>query len=228
MSATSYKLDQTHMGVRLALLGASVLTLVVSLFLAGYVVSTILYLTGLSATLLIVIAALAITFGVARLLEHYLINHWPSGRTLEMSEEGLALCDRIGAPVKIDWDKRISLTKWYFVVRKSRAWVPKGSYCVACEIKQNDKSIIPYVFMKPAAAQAMRDWPRFEVLLARSGDSKQNQHHDLAAIGSQARLRSAEHDRWLNGVEMTILDFVALIEELNNRMPDAPGGSEDI
>lgn len=220
MTPTTYRLDPTHMGLRVTLLGIFFVSLIGGLFLAIALVVNVAHLPSPFDVVGVFALAAGIALGVSWGAEKVLTQRWPSGRTLSISSDGLVLAERGGPSTRIDWDQRVNMMTWHFKIRKGRAWVPKGWYCAACQLKQDDAVIVPYTFVKPAIAETWADWKTFPELLPRKKVEKGSQEHLLSEIGAQAQLRYAEQDRWHFGVEMKPGDFAQLLAAVREKVPD--------
>jgi hypothetical protein len=133
------------------------------------------------------------------------------------------LRERSGEGIAIQWDKHINLLTWYFVVRQRRAWVQKGWFCAACRLNQDEKLVVVYSFLKPAVAQGLPQWPRFEELISQKQVPRRGEETQLRKLGEQAQLRAAERERWEDGAEMASDDFVALMGALDKHVTPQSG-----
>lgn len=220
MSSASYRLDPTHMGLRIALLVIFFVSLISGLILSVFLVVNLAHIPSPYDVFAVFGLACLIAVGAGWVAEKILSRRWPSGRTLNISGEGVLLSERDGDSTKIGWDRRVNVMAWHFKIRKGRAWVPKGWYCVSCQLKQDEAVIVPYTFVKPRIAEAWTEWKAFPELLPRKKAEKGKQEHLLSEIGAQAQLRYAEQDRWHYGVEMKPDDFAALLVTLRERVPE--------
>lgn len=220
MSSTTYRLDPTHMGLRIALLGVFFISLVIGVFLAVILVVNVAHMPNPLNVVAIPVVAACVALGSGWGAEKILTRTWPSGKTLHVSGQGVTLNKREGRPTTIAWDQRVNVMTWHFRIRKGRPWVPKGWYCVACQLKQDDVTVVPYTFVRPGVAEAWPEWIAFPELLPRKAEGKSKKEHPLSDIGAQAPLRYAEQDRWHFGVEMTPADFVQLLADVKQHVPD--------
>jgi hypothetical protein len=193
-------------------------------FIIGFIgsiplVNSVARVPGPYNVIAVPVIASCVALGAGWAAEKLLTARWPSGRTLLVSHQGITLQERSGASTMIVWDQRINILTWHFVIRRGRAWVPKGWYCLACQLKQDEAAVIAYAFVKPEVAQTIPEWKAFEELLARKVSGKDAKDHPLSDIGAQAQLRYAELDRWHIGVEMAPGDFTQFIAELHQRVP---------
>ena len=220
MTPTVFRLDPTHMRLRITLLGVFFASLVAGLIVAINLVVNLAHVPSPFDVLAVFLLTGGIAVGISWAAEKFLTTRWPSGRTLSVSNDGIVLSERGGLSIQVDWDKRVNVITWHFKIRQGRAWVPKGWYCVSCQIKQDDALIVPYAFVKPAIAETWADWKAFPELLPRKKVDKGKQDHLLGEIGAQAQLRYAEQDRWHFGVEMKPDDFAQLLTALRQRVPE--------
>ncbi len=209
VSTIRYAVDRNHAGVR----GATLLTMLVSALLSIFVivpaVASILRLSSALQTVAYLIITAALTVGATWAVERLLTAKWPSGRWIAVEDEGVSLLQK-SSRMQLRWAEPVRITTWYFEIRNGRAWVPKGWYCTACQLSQNERSITAYAFMRPTQSNLLAGWSSFEQLLPKA-TGRQPEHMD-----GQQGLRQAESERWENGVEMQSDDFrsfVALVRE---------------
>jgi hypothetical protein len=176
----------------------------------------ILGLRNVPLLCLAVVGGVALGAGVAWWAERVLLKVWPSGDTLQVDGEGLDLARRHSPPVTIRWADRIDVQSWCFVVRRVRSWVPRGWLCLACRLSQDEQVIIPYAFVSPSVAKDLPQWAGFKELISQQGTPGR-------ADPYQARLLSAEKERWLDGCELRAEDFADLIARLDERLAGWPG-----
>jgi hypothetical protein len=215
-----YKVDRTHMGIRVSVLLIFLVGLVAGFSAAANLLANLPNFDSLLRGALIAAGSIGMAMGCGSLGERFLTERWPSGRSLHITDEGIMLYEKSDETRAIRWANKINILSWRFVIRKGRAWVSKGSYCVACQIRQDDAMIIPYSFIKPSDATEFPGWSAFVEVLPRKSTPKQDQEAALSEIGRQAQLRYAEQDRWQSGVEMMPADFVQMITELQRRVPE--------
>lgn len=153
-------------------------------------------------------------YGADRLLKRLL----PSRRHAILDDGGLTLVDERRKPAEtrhIDWAKNFSVQTWRFRVKR-RTRVPKGWFCLAIQLLQDETDIIFYTFMSPEAAEKMPGYKNFTRLRPR----KETQSNtDLSAAAQQRRLLKLEDQRWNNGAEMKPEDFLAVVDTLDKRSP---------
>lgn len=222
MSNTTYRVDPIHSGIRLAVLTIMLIGVGLGIMVIMPALANLLGLTELPRLLLTVPGGIAFGIGLGWIAERGLRAAWPSGRWLKVGTEDITLQERSGEMVSLKWANRINVLSWHFVVRGGRSWVPKGWYCVACRLTQDDRMIAPYAFVKPTDAQAMAQWHAFPELISRKHAPKAGKDYQLRQIGEQGPLRAAEKDRWSDGAEMQPDDFAALVAEIDRRLPDWP------
>jgi hypothetical protein len=222
-----YPLDANHVGLRLTVLLTMIVSAALGLFVIMPTALNLLPLTGLPELCLTGVGTLLIGVGVSWGVETALRSIWPSGRVLVMNGETLALRQRGGESAAVEWARRMNVLAWYFIIRRGRTWVPRGWYCAAFRLTQDETVITLYAFIKPEVASQMPQWPAFEELISRKQAPRRGDEHLLAKVGEQAQLRGAERDRWDDGAEMRAEDFAAFVAEIDARVPDWPAARAD-
>ncbi len=220
MSDTTYRLDTMHSGLRLAALLVTLISAGLGILVIAPALARLLGMIDVWAVLFTLFGGSAIGVGAGWATERYLRGVWPSGRWLKVDEEAITLRERSGEVVQIRWAEPVDVLSWHFVIREGRRWIPKGWYCIACQLAQEGAAITPYAFMKPDDARRMAQWEAFPELISRKHPPNEHQRKQAEA---QEHLRAAEKDRWNNGAEMTPVDFAALMSEINRRVTGWPG-----
>ncbi len=221
-SKSIYPVDSYHAGLRLAIAGSMLVGFVLGALAIVPWLAKLLQAEVTSLFCFRVIGGLAAGAGVGWLAEAYLCRIWPSGREIEIDAAQLTLREPSGESQSVTWDKLVNTMAWQFRI-KQRAWVPKGWYCLACQLVQDDQSIIPYTFIKPNAAENLPQWEAFEILISEKNNLRKTPQHDNPADSPrQVQLRTAERDRWMNGAELQPDDFVALIQQIDTHLADWP------
>lgn len=223
MSETTYKVDTIHSGLRLV----SAIAILIGAFLGSFViVPALARMLGFGEALPFVVPCLggaAIGMGAGWAVERYLHVIWPSGRWLKVDDEGVSLHERSGKTIQIKWADPVDVLSWHFVVRRARVSTPKGWYCVACRLAQEDRVITPYSFLSPTNAQAVAQWKAFPELISRKHSGRQEVERSPQRADGQEPLWAAEKDRWEDGAEMIPVDFAALLAALEQRLTGWPG-----
>ncbi|NLF75713.1 MAG: hypothetical protein GX573_08445 [Chloroflexi bacterium] len=161
-----------------------------------------------------VVAVVGVGYGAEYLLKRLM----PSRRTAALSDDALVVTDgRRDPPVvgRIDWQRTFNVKAWRFAVRR-RTRIPKGWYCLAVHLLQDETEIILYTFMSPGDAEAIIGYDQFVRLRPRS-ETQSNQ--DLSTAAEQRRLLKLEDARWNDGGEISQDDFRALLAILQRRLP---------
>ncbi len=210
-------LDTEHAGIRLALPLLTVAGFIVGFGLAT-VVSSALNLSSVTGCFSFVLAVgLALLTAVVG--DRVLKGRWPSGRTLDLSWEGLRLRDqrtnRQGETF-LAWDKRFNLLAWRFAVQRGSARVPKGWLMLGLQLSQDEAQLTLYTFMPSKDAGALNGFGVFMPLTTRSSIEKGDL--SLREMSEQRRLLKAEDERWRDGGEVRREDFPALWAEINGRL----------
>ncbi len=223
MTRATYHLDSNHLGVRLTVLVAMLVGFFGGIF-AIPALLRLLRIQGGGWSLLSILGGLALAFGLSWLVEMLLRRVWRSGRVLEIDAEHITLREPNGQSLHLTCGEPVAVWAWCFVISDRRAWVPRGWYCVALRLAQDDRVIIPYTFVSPNDAKALPSWQVFEELISERLASRPGQEHLAQFLGEQEHLRAAESERWLSGAEMQPQDFAALIRVLEARLPNWPRG----
>lgn len=151
-------------------------------------------------------------------LERLLKRHAPSRRSATLTEQALIVNDRRHSRqhvTRIDWERTVNVKAWRFVVRR-RSRIPKGWYCMAVLLLQDEDDVILYTFMSPEEAEQVpgsggftRLRPRKETLFDTS----------LSAAAEQRRLLVLEDRRWQDGAEISADDFRAVLALVRRFVP---------
>ncbi|HEC23322.1 MAG TPA: hypothetical protein ENI95_10445 [Chloroflexi bacterium] len=222
MSKVVYRVDAGHLGVRVAVLLTMVLGSWLGLFVVMPAILSLLSLTGLPELCVSIVGGVGLGVLLSWLVERLLRRIWPSGRWLEVDDQQITLHERSGETVSINWQGRINVLSWYFVIRRGRALAPRGWYCLACRLNQEENIITPYTFVKPSVAETLPQWAAFEELISRKYAPRRGQEYQLKKVAEQGQLRNAEKDRWDEGAELLPEDFFALVAMLDARVSDWP------
>ena len=161
---------------------------------------------------------LVVLLGAGTVIERALKRVLPSKRLARLSGEKLVLSDARQNPPdvrEIYWDRMVNVNTWYFIIRR-RTRVPKGWYCMAAHLLQDDTELILYTFMAPKEAEALDIFSRFVRLRPRKETETQT---DLRQLATQRRLLKLEDARWIDGAEIAAEDFIALLEQIEARVP---------
>lgn len=201
-----YPVDPEHASLRFALL-----ITFFALAAIGYgLVAAFVPQSGFNIIALVggfVLAALVI-----QVVDRGLKARWPSGRTVEISDEGVRLALRGVTQRQITPDEPVNVVQWRFTITK-RARAPKGWYVVALALQQDDLYLPVYTFMPPA------EFEQFEGNAAYEPLTSMKQPTDMRLAGQERRLRNAESARWYEGAEMTKDHFAAYVAALKARYP---------
>lgn len=155
--------------------------------------------------------------GIERVLKRLL----PSKRSARLSEDALVLTDARRKPAdvrRVALDRAINVNTWHFVIRR-RSRVPKGWYCMAMHLLQDETEMIFYTFMSPKDAEALASYDRFVRLRPRQ---ETESNTDLRQVATQRRLLRLEDQRWLNGAEIAPDDFRAVLARIEMLRIDIP------
>lgn len=168
---------------------------------------------------LVLLIDLAVLVGAGMLIERALKRFLPSRRNARLSDERVVLSDERRSPPdvrEIAWDQMVNVNTWYFEIKR-RARVPKGWYCMAVHLLQNDTELIFYAFMSPKDAEALPSYNRFVRLRPRK---EAEPHTDLRQAATQRRLLKLEDARWIDGAEIAPDDLRSLLAMIEIRVPE--------
>lgn len=195
--------DVEHTGIRLAVPALAFGSLVLVLW-GGPILLHLLNLGDSLLRSLLLPLAIAAAVGVAFLSDRLLKENWSSGRELLFDDRLVVFRQRGQADMAILWTERINLLAWRFTVSR-RGRVPKGHYCVAVQLLQDDRQITVYTFYAPKDFEHIPAGDRFTPLAPRS--SLDDERLNLRVAGQQRRLFQAENDRWRDGAELESGNF---------------------
>lgn len=151
-------------------------------------------------------------------IERVLKRAMPSRRRAVLSDSTLTMTDARYHPpdeVTLHWAQTVNVKAWRFEIGR-RARVPKGWYCMALYLLQDEKEMILYTFMSPDEAETVIGYPLFTRLRPRK---ETESNTDLSAVAEQRRLLKLEDARWRDGAEIARQDFHALLATLQRRVP---------
>ncbi|MBI5958926.1 MAG: hypothetical protein HY866_09340 [Chloroflexi bacterium] len=216
-AARPIKIDADHFGIRVL-----VPTLTVALLLVvhlGGMVAVDRSVEGVNPACLVLPVDLVVLLGAGYVIERILKRLMPSRRRAELSDTALAITDRRRKPAQmtlIDWQQIVNVMAWRFEVRR-RTRVPKGWFCLAVQLVQDEREVILYTFMSSAEAEKVSGYKNFARLRPRR---ETESNTDLRAAAEQRRLLRLEDARWRDGAEISKEDFLAMLAVLQRRVPD--------
>jgi hypothetical protein len=210
-------IDAEHFAVRFWVpAGALVFTVVVH-FVAMAVVSRVLEDTS-PLCVVLPLDALAFVGGILALDRAF--KRWlPSRRSATLSQQVLVVTDRRRSPAqvsRIEWGRTVNVKAWRFVVRR-RTRIPKGWFCLALHLLQDDDDTILYTFMSPQDAEQMAGYSHFTRLRPRQETLS---GADLSTAAEQRRLLLLEDRRWEDGAEISADDFRAVLAMVRQHVPE--------
>jgi hypothetical protein len=197
-----------------------VLALVIAV--TGHVIGLMLFRNVLKeiaspicAMLLIDVAVFIAAWSV---IDRFLRRIRPSPRYATLNGEALVITDGRQHPAqvtRITWDRAVNIKAWKFTINR-RTRVPKGWYCLALYLLQDETGAILYTFMNPQLAEAAIGYGHFVRLQPRQNSASNG---DLDTLTEQRRLLKLENLRWQDGAEISPEDFNALLAVLQRRVP---------
>src|SRR5690554_1123139 len=159
---------------------------------------------------------LLVLLGAGTGIERVLKRLMPSKRTARLSDEKVVLSDARRDPSEVReiyWDRMVNVNTWYFIIRR-RTRVPKGWYCMAAHLLQDETELIFYSFIAPKEAEELPAFNNFVRLRPRKEVETQT---DLRQLAIQRRLLKLEDARWMDGAEIGADDFRALLAHIEAR-----------
>jgi hypothetical protein len=207
--------DIEHIGIRIVVPFLAIAGFVIVLWGAPIILSILPIDTALSDLLLIPLA-IAAAVVVAYAGDRYMKRVWPSGREILLDDAALVLRDRKEGDQKVSWHDRVNVLAWRFTVSR-RGRVPKGHYCMALQIVQDEHQITAYTFLNPKALEDWSGTETFTPLAARK--TIRDERLNMRVAGHQRRLLQAEDVRWNSGAELLADDFAdlwAFLQKQNN------------
>jgi hypothetical protein len=151
-------------------------------------------------------------------IDRFLRRIRPSPRYATLNSEALVITDGRQHPAqvtRIAWDKAVNIKAWKFTINR-RTRVPKGWYCLALYLLQDETDAILYTFMNPQLAEVAIGYGHFVRLQPRQNSASDA---DLDMLTEQRRLLKLENLRWQDGAEISPEDFNALLAVLQQRVP---------
>jgi hypothetical protein len=211
-------IDAEHFPVRfwgpVLALGLVVLAHIVGMALAKRALGS-----SVSPLCVVLPADLLIFIAGGMIIERLLRRVWPSRRSATLSEQALVITDARRSPARvtrIEWDRTVNVRAWRFPVQR-RTRIPRGWYCMALHLLQDEEEAILYTFMPPQEAENAIGY-RYFVRLRPRRETQSNT--DLSAVAEQRRLLKLEDQRWNDGAEIAREDFHAVLHMLRQRVPD--------
>ncbi len=158
-----------------------------------------------------------VLIGGGMLFERILKELWPLRRQAVLGEHALVLTDRRHDPpriTRITWDRRVNARAWRFTVKRPGR-IPRGWYCMALHLLQDENEAIFYTFMSRKEAEKLPDYAHFVRLRPRKETLS---NPDLDAVAEQRRLLKLENARWEDGAEVSREDFDAILSALRRHV----------
>jgi len=155
--------------------------------------------------------------GGGLLIERALKRIWPVHRSAKLSDRALVLTDRRKQPprvTRIEWAQRVNVRAWRFTVKRPGR-IPRGWYCLALHLLQDENEAIFYTFMSRKEAEKLADYEHFVRLRSRKETLS---NPDLEAVAEQRRLLKLEDARWEDGAEVSREDFGAILAMLRQHV----------
>jgi hypothetical protein len=207
-------IDAEHFSVRFLVPVLTIVLVVIFHFAAQLALGRLL--DDGSSICLVLPLDLLVLVGGGFAIERLLKRAMPSRREAALSDEALVVTDARRQPAtvtRIEWGRTVNVAAWRFIIRR-RTRVPKGWFCMAVRLLQDDQEAILYTFMSPEEAEAAPGYAQFVRLHSRQETESST---DLGAVAQQRRLLKLEDARWQDGAEIARDDFRALLAVIQQR-----------
>lgn len=154
----------------------------------------------------LVVAAMAAT-----VTERVLRHRWPSGRTVRIDPEQIAIVKRGQPEMAVDPHQDIEPLLYHFVTKRSTR-IRKGWHVLVLAIEHDDILLPLYSFASPEQFAELEDNALFRKL-------EKPDEEEIRKAGMVRRMLTAEHARNLYGAEMTLDQFTAVVDRLQELFP---------
>lgn len=215
--ARRIKVDAEHMTIRLivplSMIAAAVLTHIIGVLVFDDLISD----AGVNPLCVLIPIDFLALLGTGYAVEHGLQRWAPSRRFAQLSADELVLTDGRNNPpkvVRIDWHRTVNVQAWRFRIWQ-RSHVPKGWYCLAVQLLQDESEMILYTFIAPEEAEILPGINHFVRLLRRKEIGVLS---DLRIAAEQRRLLKLEDARWEDGAEIGKEDFKAVLVHIGRHV----------
>lgn len=229
--------DQEHSGLRTAVFAL----LFLSLILAFFGLRALLNAAGPDwladyAIALACLGSFPVAVGIIWVAEKYMKQYWPSGRTVTLLADGIAVQTESGNSVTLKRAQNMLPMAWYFDLagwqrggRERR--VPKNWFCLAIELKAGKASIIVYTYMPPNQAERWLDeaiTPSFYQIYPQkvydnslrqrlTGPSRPEIPPEIIT-GKDGPYWLAERRRWIDGFELPPEEFKIFMNHIQTTL----------
>lgn len=216
--ARTIMIDAEHTSIRFLLPTLTLALVVLFHLVAGSLLRRTLD-TSVNPLCIVLPGDLVLLWFGGMLIERGLKRVLPSRRQAVLDRQALVVTDGRRNPpevTRIAWDSAVNVKAWRFEVRR-RGRVPRGWYCMALQLLQDEQDVILYTFMPRKKAEVLPGFAEFVRLRPR----KETQSNtDLNAVAEQRRLLKLEDRRWSDGGEVTQADLEALASALAQVLPE--------
>lgn len=212
------KIDSEHFSIRF-LLPILTIVLVILVHIGGMTLIDDVIKSANPLCLVLPADLVVLLFG-STLIERLLKAALPSRRTAVLSHNGLTITDARRNPPEessIDWSLPFNVRAWRFSISRRGRRVPRGWYCMAIQLLQDETEMIVYTFMPQQEAEDAVGYSQFVRLRPRN---ETQSNTDLNTVAEQRRLLKLEDARWEDGAEMDRKDFSAVLGHVQRVLPD--------
>lgn len=211
------KVDAEHMTIRLAVPVFMLVSAVVTHLIGLLIIDDLLSDAGINPLCVLLPLDFMALLAGGYVIESLLKRWMPSRRFARLSVDELVLTDGRHNPpemIRIDWHRTVNVQAWRFRIWQ-RSHVPKGWYCLAAQLLQDESEMILYTFMAPEEAEIVPGINHFVRLLRRKEIGTLS---DLRIAAEQRRLLKLEDARWEDGAEINKEDFKAVLAHIRRHV----------
>jgi hypothetical protein len=207
------KIDAEHMTIRLMVPLLMITAAIVAHLIGLLLFDDLLSEAGINPLCVLLPVDVLVLLGAGYAVESLLKRYVPSRRFASLSADELVMTDGRHNPpdiIRINFNKTVNVQAWRFRIWQ-RTHVPKGWYCLAAQLLQDESDIILYTFMAPEEAEIMPGIRHFVRLMRRKEIGMLS---DLRIAAEQRRFLKLEDARWADGAEINKEDFKAVLARI--------------
>ena len=228
--------DPEHEGISLAVVGAFALLVLVFGVISALVFS--LWLGGAMAQYSILSCFVGLGIGMVGILFlDPMIKQWlPSGVTLTLEDTAITMKRPTADPIELTHPLAEPPLYWRRELHgrghtTRERQIPKGWYCYACQVQNEDDKIVVHVYVPPKHVPELDEGATFRPLdlkeLQESGKGGARMAHwrnygtlpnipSSLIVGENGRYWLGERLRWERGIELKLEDFKLVLEHLSD------------
>lgn len=158
-----------------------------------------------------ILVGLAVAAGAATITERVLRHRWPSGRVVTIEPTQIAIVRNQQPEYALEPHQQVNALLYHFVVKRGTR-IKKGWHVVVLALEQDDTLVPFYSFASPEQFEALEDRALFRTL-------EKTDNETLKGSGVMRRMLEAESYRNAYGAEMTLDQFVGVVDQLQEQFP---------